>query len=202
MILIMRKVLFLLLCISLCTTTYSQSCEEVFIKKITKAYVKIEKNMKKNAITKYAKYKDSSEFDDIVFVCIPEISCYKRFSGISVNKTDVLCIMNCKKARTTSYTIVYNDTIYLGTVFSDLYQNSSGPLSSKSPIFRKLIELNPSVVFKINGIPEAFFYIKNNELFALVFEWNNPTHMQVYDSKTYWNSIYKVEEYDSFFLND
>ena len=43
----MKRVPLFVLCIMICTTTYSQSCESDFIKKITKTYLKIEKNMKK-----------------------------------------------------------------------------------------------------------------------------------------------------------
>jgi len=185
-------------------TCYSQDCKTEFIAGITSTYnKKVEKFNKVSftAVDKFLKHERLNTIEILVIFSCKEI--YRE----DIVPEKLLCYLNYRKIEYDE-AIIFKDTLYHGIVtaspsskYDVMYLDTNQILSVfMQPLAQKIKEIKPDFIFRVYNIPEAYWYIKDEQLFVLTYEHQDKkmNDIKTFNVDTYLGSVF--EKSDVLFL--
>ena len=172
----MKKIFFLFLSI-ITFAVQAQECSDVFIVEVAKLFNNKEKafNKKVNGTLK----EHAVDIKDIETIIIAEMFVTKKgdkkYRGYNADKEDLVCYLNKKKLRF-DQSFVFSDAAIIGVInrfnkndtkFHDASNSYSNHLL---PFMLEIKKIAPDFIFRIYNMPLCHWYVKNNQLYVLMYE--------------------------------
>jgi len=173
-------VLYLLF--SFANSLNAQICVQNFIADVLNVSQNKDKKFYKEALTTSKSYfNDPIYLKDVRFLYIPVVFSTREGAKLSsagkLSKEKLLCYLD-GKSLTFDEAFAFKDTAVLGVIIQspnpafvrefirdiDLY---------RVQLAKKIVEINPDIIFIIYNLPRCYWFLKNNELYVLSYKHEN-----------------------------
>ena len=185
---------------------HAQECSSSFVIDVAKRFNRQSNNF--NRIVRNTLKQHTIDIKDVEVIHIPVIFSTREASrrtsrGNRLNISDFFCYFN-PRSLDFDETILLQDTTIIGVILPSASSLRMQYVVKNVDLYRKqlakkILEINPDVIFSIYNIPRRYWYIKNKELFVLAFK-KDLENFKIYDVDFYIEN--EITEEDLFFITN